>query len=193
MNLHWRYFLPKSSANGPGNRCVLWLQGCSIGCEGCCNPALQNSNEGNWNSVRSIFIKIEAAAESVDGITISGGEPFQQADALYDLLLKINRRTSLSVLVYSGYEKETLLSEPQYRKCLHLIDAVICGPYKSHLLARDGQFCSSENQQVWLLSDRFEMKQFSNLPLLEFFINENGEMIQSGPGRMDLNICQALL
>ena len=109
MNIRWRYFIPESSANGPGKRCVIWFQGCSIGCEGCCNPDLQDPKGGRSDPVETVFEKIRSVAKNVDGITISGGEPFQQPEALCELVRMIKAETTLSVFVFSGYQKEKIL------------------------------------------------------------------------------------
>ncbi len=187
MNLRWHYFLPQSIANGPGKRSVLWLQGCALGCPGCCNPGLQPLSGGKLASVDSIFEMIRHAAPLVDGITISGGEPFLQAEALFLLLQRLRTETDLSVFVYSGYTREFLSANPETSRCLPLIDAILCGPYLQQLETPAGDFRPSENQQLWLLSDRFTTEDFSNLPMFEFFIAENGDLIQTGAVRKEIS------
>jgi len=180
MNIRWRYFIPESSANGPGKRCVIWFQGCSIGCEGCCNPDLQDPKGGRSDPVETVFEKIRLVVKNVDGITISGGEPFQQPEALCELVRMIKAETTLSVLVFSGYQKEKILSDPKRNRCLPWIDAILYGPYIQSDPPALERFCASGNQGLWLLSDRFQAEDFSDLPVLEFLIGEKGELIQSG-------------
>ncbi len=180
MDIRWRYFIPESSANGPGNRCVIWLQGCSLGCEGCCNPDLQSQEGGRLDSVDTVFKMIRSAAKNTDGVTISGGEPFQQPAALYELLRKIKTETTLSVFVFSGYQKEKIQSDPLRNRCLPWIDVILYGPYIPSAPPAWGRFCASENQGLWFLSDRYTEQDFCNLPILEFLIGEKGELIQSG-------------
>lgn len=180
MNIRWRYFIPESSANGPGKRCVIWFQGCTIGCEGCSNPDLQNPKGGRLDSVDTVFKRIRSVAKNTDGVTISGGEPFQQPAALYELVRKIKTETALSVFVFSGYQKEKIRSDPLRNRCLPWIDVILYGPYMQSAPPALERFCASENQGLWLLSDRYKAEDFSGLPVLEFLIGERGELIQSG-------------
>ncbi len=101
LNLH--AFAAQSRANGPGVRAVVWFQGCTLGCKGCFNPQTHWTGAGKWQSVDAMADTIVDLAPGIEGVTISGGEPFQQSAALCRLLGLIRRRSSLSVLVFSGY------------------------------------------------------------------------------------------
>ena len=76
-------FLPRSRANGPGERAVVWVQGCPRPvCPGCWNPAFLDVNhEATRVSVPDLAARI-LALDGLDGVTFSGGEPFHQAAAL---------------------------------------------------------------------------------------------------------------
>ena len=92
--------LARSTVNGPGLRAVVWFQGCDLLCRGCWNPATHpftreldrpNSEVGDWI----------LACPGIDGVTFSGGEPFQQASALLELCEYVKlRRLSLSIGVF---------------------------------------------------------------------------------------------
>lgn len=76
MTLRLHAFLPRSRANGPGWRSVVWVQGCSLGCPGCFNPQTHNREEvGEAVEVAEVMQRILAAG--TEGVTVSGGEPLQ--------------------------------------------------------------------------------------------------------------------
>ena len=125
---------------GPGRRVGIWVQGCSIECPGCVSrdtwPPLPASDR---ISVSELVARIDALVDGepagpVDGITVSGGEPFEQADALTVMLKSLrgwlDRRGDFAadLLVYTGYD------EPEARRlapeAFTLADAVIVGPYR---------------------------------------------------------------
>ena len=84
-----------SRANGPGLRSVVWFQGCTLGCSGCFNPGTHDSGGGYDTEVESLAEQL-LSAPNIEGISISGGEPFQQPDALADLVARLGRRLSPS-------------------------------------------------------------------------------------------------
>ncbi len=185
MNLRINYFLNGSKANGPGSRSVIWLQGCALDCPGCCNPQTHSLNDGSLITIDDMIEKVVILSSTIEGITISGGEPFLQAEALYEFLSQLKQRTNLSVLLFSGYEKEILEDAPHFRQCLDRIDALICGPYRQDNAPDYRRFCSSENQTLWLLSDRYSEADFMNLTTNEVIIQEGGEIVVSGLGRIE--------
>ena len=89
---------------GPGNRIGIWLCGCNRACKGCSNPELWTKRDEFEIDVANVASLIRKVAESnkVDGFTISGGEPFQQADELL-LLLSYLTPISTDILIYTGY------------------------------------------------------------------------------------------
>jgi len=144
MRIH--RLLPVSQANGPGSRFVLWVQGCSRQCAGCFNPNTHSHYEGYEFSVSEIISQIPFA--EVCGITISGGEPFEQP---YELALLLNEtgRRGLNRLVYTGFTYEELNQHEslKIRESLFLIDMLIDGPFEREKLS-DMQWTGSANQRV---------------------------------------------
>jgi anaerobic ribonucleoside-triphosphate reductase activating protein len=121
------------TALGPGRRVGMWTQGCSIRCGGC-------ASRDTWESDATRSVDVETLADHIagidggmlDGITISGGEPFDQADAVAALLRRLDawrRRTGRTIdfLAYSGYELKRL--ERDHGELLGLLDAVITGAF----------------------------------------------------------------
>jgi len=78
LNIH--SILWGSKANGPGIRAVVWFQGCSIQCQGCFNPATHSFQSMQLLESKVLAGKIIGQGNKIEGITISGGEPFDQPD-----------------------------------------------------------------------------------------------------------------
>lgn len=147
--------LLRSRANGPGVRAVVWVQGCSIGCPGCINRHLIPRRRRHLVDPVALCCRLREAAPEVEGGTLSGGEPFDQAPACA-LFLAAARRLDWSTMVYSGYRLEDLCArgEPAIERMLEEIDLLIDGPYRSDLAA-DLLWRGSSNQRIHFLSDRY--------------------------------------
>lgn len=137
---------------GPGKRIALWFQGCSIRCPGCLNPETWDFSGGSTYNVMELYVLIKQIADSHIGITISGGEPFDQYDALILLCAMLKEYTDLNVLVFSGYDLQQLLLEHQDSHFLDVIDYLIDGPFMEKRMARRG-LRGSENQNMYHIVD----------------------------------------
>jgi anaerobic ribonucleoside-triphosphate reductase activating protein len=133
---------------GPGQRLGIWFQGCSIRCSGC----ISADTWGPGRTVVDVTTLLEQVApwlDKADGITISGGEPFDQFDALLQMLVGLRQRTAADILVYSGHPLETL--QPMLDQARDLIDAVISDPYLERA-AQSLALRGSDNQRLTLLT-----------------------------------------
>ncbi len=177
LNCH--ALLPCSRANGPGTRFVIWTQGCTRGCAGCFNPATHEHATRQLLSVAAVFKRIKAEGPSITGISISGGEPLEQAEAVCRLLRRLRRETTLSTLLFSGWSYEEIAADPIGAEILTLLDVLIAGPYDEtqHLAS---SLLGSANQQIYLLTDRYTHAQFERVPPTEVHITADGEVIISG-------------
>jgi anaerobic ribonucleoside-triphosphate reductase activating protein len=177
LRLH--QFLPFSRANGPGARAVIWVQGCSLGCPGCFNPDTHSFANGELVPVDDLFQKIADLKDSIEGITISGGEPLQQCEPLALLLERIRGETSLSVLIFTGYTWEELLKRPGAERILSCTDVLIAGRYvQEQRIARGMR--GSNNKTIHLLTNRYTMADLEAVPTTEIIITEKGDVILSG-------------
>lgn len=113
-----------SLEHGPGNRLVIWVQGCSLNCRGCFNPETHSHSQGREYEVQEIADIINRETE---GITISGGEPLDQAEVLLEILRKV--RTDLTVILFSGFSIDEIVADDTKRKCLLHVDLAITGRY----------------------------------------------------------------
>src|SRR5207249_35536 len=131
-------FLPSSHTNGPGVRAVLWVQGCSLGCPGCFNPATHTFNDGEVLPVDELFARIVALEDAIEGVTISGGEPLQQRPAVLAFLRRIKAETSLSTLVFTGFSWDEVQRFPEAEELLAVIDVLIAGRFDERQRVADG-------------------------------------------------------
>lgn len=132
---------------GPGKRIGIWLQGCSIHCEGCISV---DTWQFGINSVplEDVKILLKQWLPNSDGITISGGEPFDQEEALFELL-QFLRSYQKSILVYSGYSFQQLKTKKEIHN--GWIDVLISEPY-DYKQPQTKALMGSNNQQMHLLT-----------------------------------------
>ena len=191
MYIHNR--IANSTANGPGERVVVWVQGCSLACSGC------------WNSETHPFVKdkdmlISELADwilnqNVEGVTFSGGEPFQQAPALELLISFIKeRRPELSIGSFTGYTLQELRDgkfnwwHPELRTMipgdaklsnaiLKQMDFIIAGRYNQLQRCDDKPLCGSRNQEVHFLSTRYNSKDL-RANIVEMVVDPEAGLVQ---------------
>ena len=141
-----------SKVNGPGNRFVLWTQGCSKGCSECFNPETWSTNIYKELSPTQIFELIKNF--EVDGVTISGGDPLEQEDELLELLMLLSTmRLRKGVILFSGFTRAEISRDPIREKCLSYIDVLIDGRYEKNLKV-DFSLRGSSNQEFYSFSDK---------------------------------------
>ncbi|MDR3086689.1 MAG: radical SAM protein [Azoarcus sp.] len=143
---------------GYGRRIGLWFQGCGIRCPACVSQDTWEADGGAAVSVAELLDwcrqKAEENVDGVDGVTLSGGEPFDQPRALGALLDGIARwrkraGLTLDVLCYSGYPLKTL--QAKHGALLQKLDALIPEPYVDSL-PEGGLWWGSANQSLMPLS-----------------------------------------
>jgi anaerobic ribonucleoside-triphosphate reductase activating protein len=143
-------FNEKSYVDGPGARAVVYLQGCLIRCEGCQSPHLWDLDGGEeWDVV-------DVAGKLLDTelpVTISGGEPFAQAEGVAELLVALRiQRPEIEVIVYSGYVFEDLLEMAQAIPAISWVlentNVLVDGPFSVQENDDFVQWRGSRNQRV---------------------------------------------
>ena len=141
-----------SKVNGPGNRFVLWTQGCSKGCSECFNPETWSNNIYKELSPTQIFELIKDF--EVDGVTISGGDPLEQEDELLELLMLLSTmRLRKGVILFSGFTRAEISSNFIREQCLKYIDVLIDGRYEKNLKI-DFSLRGSSNQEFYFFSNK---------------------------------------
>lgn len=125
--------VPDTSAEGPGRRWALWVQGCSLRCAGCCNPEMFDERRGRLVERDALVAGIaEARRRGVEGVTFLGGEPFEQAAELAELAARA-RELGMTVMVFSGYTLDQLAGQEAAAGLLAQIDLLVDGPYDHRL------------------------------------------------------------
>ena len=143
-------------AEGPGARYALWLQGCSLRCAGCCNPQLFDPEAGAAVSGAQLFAEILGVRAEIEGLTLLGGEPFEQAAGLAPLARAV-RGLGLSVIAFSGFRLEELsrMRDPAVAALLASLDVLVDGRYEAGRPERQRLWVGSTNQRFHYLSDRY--------------------------------------
>ncbi len=177
MKVKIHAYLPHSRANGPGLRAVLWFQGCTLNCPGCFNPAAQALDGGEEREVDSLLAAI-ATVKDIEGVTFSGGEPFQQPEALLEVSRSV-QALGLGVVVFTGYTQDALSRQALGASILKHIDTLIAGPYDEACRNPRG-LMSSDNQSMHHLSSRYAHLDFSTLPNREAIIQPDGSIVLTG-------------
>jgi anaerobic ribonucleoside-triphosphate reductase activating protein len=147
--------IDRTRALGPGERLAIWVQGCPFSCPGCVAPEFLPSGGGEAMSVNALAARA-ASANGLEGVTVSGGEPFAQADGLAALLAALPR--SLSIIVFTGYGAGELARLARRRevigRALARIDVLIDGRYQ-HAENDSRGLRGSRNQTVHFLTARY--------------------------------------
>ena len=141
------------TALGPGLRAALWLAGCGRDCPGCVSPEMQDPEAGRRVNPVRLADRVLKLDRPITGLTVSGGEPLDQAPALSLFLKEIHRaRLELNVILFTGYTLADIMEgPPEPRRLLMLVDVLIDGPYKREIPAVH-PMAGSGNQVIHYLS-----------------------------------------
>lgn len=131
--------LPCSFINGEGARYVVFTQGCVHHCPGCQNPETWDFTGGTEVSPADIAADF-LSRRLLDGITLSGGDPFCQQEACLELL---DLLPGVNVWVYTGYELEDIQGTPLAQRA----DVLVVGPFIEALRC-EGKMYGSSNQRI---------------------------------------------
>jgi anaerobic ribonucleoside-triphosphate reductase activating protein len=178
--LNMAAFLPVSRSNGPGRRAVVWVQGCTRSCSGCFNQEMRPFVDKELITARELAGRI-LAIEDIEGVTFSGGEPFEQAEALAELAEQLADR-GLTIVIFTGYTVAALAdcNKPEWQRLLAAADLLVAGPYEQDLPVQD-YLRASANQQLLFLSDK--LKQHPDISLgqtAEIIVDAVGRVIVTG-------------
>ena len=147
--------IEESIVDGPGVRFVIFTQGCPHHCEGCHNPESHDPSGGYDISIDEIIKKIRNNP-LIDGVTLSGGEPFCQAQVLYKLVKKL-KQFNYHILSYSGFTLEQLIkkskTDQNIKNLLSSIDVLIDGRFEKDKQDYTLKFRGSSNQRIIEMKD----------------------------------------
>jgi len=190
LNIH--HIMPVTTVNGPGKRIGIWLQGCNLNCKGCFNPKTHSFEQNILYETDKLFEEIKDSYElnEIEGISFSGGEPFLQSKALYELLVKAKKKIpKLTVLIFSGFTIDEIEKDEDRNKILNFVDVLIAGRYevgKNISNDKKSSLLSSLNQKIHLLTDRYSYKDFFDAKNqevkqnIEVVIDKKGNVVVTG-------------
>lgn len=135
----------ESIVDGEGMRYVIFTQGCPHHCPGCHNPQTHSFDGGELVDVNKILIDISKNKDYIDGITLSGGEPFCQSEQC-SIIAEKAHEMDLSVWCYTGYLFEELYGRQD--KLLNYIDVLVDGPFVLNERSLNLEFRGSKNQRI---------------------------------------------
>jgi len=173
---------------GPGKRIGIWTQGCSRHCPGCVSQSLWSHDGGKEFEAERIAQDILNVQQHFDGITITGGEPFEQYKPLIVFCSIIKSYTDLTIFVFSGYDLEELQQRHPDRMFMTYLDYLLDGKYDRNV-REDRNVRGSSNQHLYRFehgvaveqNDVFSGRQWS------FAVSDDGEVFLSGiPKQHDL-------
>ncbi len=178
--------VPVTEAEGPGARFAVWVQGCAIRCPGCCNPHMFDPAGGTALGAAELLARLDAVRPQVEGVTLLGGEPFEQAAALAPFARGVRER-GLSVVAFTGHLLEDLGEgrPPGSPELLAQLDLLVDGPYRAGLPERSRRWSGSTNQRFHFLTGRYSPGVESILPgeaerTIELRFAPDGTMHRSG-------------
>lgn len=143
-------FLENSLVNGEGIRSVLFVSGCSHNCKGCHNRAMQKRDYGETVELDNVYERIMKNYPLINGVTFSGGEPFENSDTLCKLAKKIKDNSDMNIWCYTGYRYEELINseKSEWKELLKSIDVLIDGKFLNELKDESLRYRGSKNQRI---------------------------------------------
>ena len=142
--------VPESIVDGPGFRFTVFTQGCPHHCPGCHNPQTHDPRGGRTVTLLNLMRQIWQSRKHIDGITLSGGDPFCQPAPLFHLA-RWAHRLKLNVMAYSGWTIEELREKTDCIDLLNEIDILVDGRFIIARRSLDLRFRGSSNQRMFHL------------------------------------------
>lgn len=158
-----------SAIYGPGIRYVIWTQGCNLACEGCWNK--QFWPKGGTPATITDLVKEIRQVKGIEGITILGGEPLQQANASLELIRSV-KALGLTVFMYTGYEPEEF--DETMQACFDSSDIVVTGRYIESQRNVVLRWRGSTNQVLHCPTGRYSLSELNEQNEVEIVVNEDG-------------------
>lgn len=142
--------ISESIVDGPGIRYVVFAQGCRHQCPGCHNEHTHDFEGGVITTIKNIIDDIKRNP-LLDGITLSGGDPFEQAENFAELAKQV-KALGLSVMTYTGYTYEEIMDQKIVHKgwgaLLRITDILVDGRFDEKCKNLLLPFRGSENQRL---------------------------------------------
>ena len=136
-------------ANGPGIRTTIFVTGCTHKCHNCFNEDYQDFDFGDpWTPKETDEVIEDLKLDEVKGLTILGGEPFQNEVDLLQVLRDIKKEVQKDIWIFSGYTYEEILKDEDKKKLLEECDVLVDGRFVEALKDLSLRFRGSSNQRI---------------------------------------------
>lgn len=175
-------YIPITTAEGPGKRFCIWVQGCSLHCKGCANHAMWNKNGGTVYQIEELIDLITSYKDKIEGITFLGGEPLEQIEAVTEVA-KAVQSIGLSVLVFTGYKYSEISGMEKFKELIKYTDVLIDGRYEVDKQDFSRPWIGSSNQNYYFFTDRYNESiiiKYENK--IEVRITPNNKVFLNGMG-----------
>jgi anaerobic ribonucleoside-triphosphate reductase activating protein len=169
--------LPRSRANGPGVRLTVWVQGCTLACAGCFNPGTHRRG-GRERRVDELAAQA-LADDELDGVTLTGGEPLQQPEAVAELGARLKAQGGLGLIVITGYTRGEIEGDPARLAAVRDADLVVAGRYQRRRHLGEG-LRGSANKAYWWRTERYRRADLDAVPDVEVLIAADGTLTVTG-------------
>jgi anaerobic ribonucleoside-triphosphate reductase activating protein len=184
-------FLASTRAEGPSERTAIWVQGCTIRCRGCFNPHMWSFRGGEQIPPDDLVTRVLNAG--TDGLTLLGGEPFDQAAALAKVAAGV-RDGGRSVMAFTGYtttqlQKAVGAGRDDVAALLGATDLLVAGPFLADQIDTVRPWVGSTNQEFVLLTERFPhlLDELSSTPdRVEITVDASGQIAVNGWAELDV-------
>lgn len=136
-------------ANGPGIRVSFFVTGCSHNCYNCFNQEYQNFNYGElWEKDTTKKLIDYLKKDQIAGLSVLGGEPFQNAEDLREVLIDVKKEVDKPIWIWSGFTLDQILEDPEKEALLEEIDVLVDGKFVERLKDLSLKFRGSSNQRI---------------------------------------------
>lgn len=143
VNYHDYAIIENEHLYGPGKRLLIFLQGCSLHCKGCINKHLWDFGKGKDITAEELLAICKD--QNVEGITLHGGEPLDQADGLFEIV-NLLKKNGFSIILFTGYNKKEL--KGKQLSVWNKADLIVCGRFIEEKKNLYMQFRGSTNQRI---------------------------------------------
>jgi anaerobic ribonucleoside-triphosphate reductase activating protein len=182
----WRVHgvLPRSVASGPGERFTIWSQGCALACPGCFNPQTHAAAHGTTRTVGDLLGEV-LNEPGIEGVTLTGGEPLEQPEAVAAFCAELRANSDLGVIVLTGFTRAEIEADPDRAAAVAATDLVVAGRYNRRRPLGAG-LRGSANKIYWDLTGRYRESDLGGVPDMEVNIGNDGMVTVTGmvaPGK----------
>ena len=182
MEIRINSYIPITDVEGVGTRFAIWVQGCSMHCEGCANSHMWNFDGGTSYKLEDFIEIIKRYKDKIEGVTWLGGEPLEQIQAVTEIS-KAVQKLGLSVIVFTGYEFKDLESNVDFKELAKYTDILIDGRYEQDKTDYSRAWVCSSNQNYYFLTNRYnESVIYENKNKIEVRISPDNEVVLTGMG-----------